>query len=140
MNQSSTPSRPLAVGQIAIGAVLLAAAAGAWKSGTVAETMAVVHEQNATLRGASINSARVPSWMAPIVAVIDPDVRLHDATASYWRSEYSALTDHAPAGQDGSVTLMLAANAAFRRAQGESGRALSPERLDQLLQGYAGVL
>ncbi len=37
--------------------------------------------------------------------------------------------------------MLTSANAAFRRAQAEAGgRPLSPERLDQILQAYAGVL
>lgn len=139
MNEQLRKTRPLAVTQIAIGVILIAASAVAWRSGSVAEAMATIHEQNATLRAPSIDSGRVSSWLAPIVAVIDPDVRTHDATASYWKADYVALTERARAGDDESAAL-LAANAAFRMAQAETGRTLSPERLDQILQGYAGVL
>ena len=130
----------MAVAQLAIGAMLLGAAVVVWKGSTVAEEMAAVHEQNATFRAPSIDAGQVPAWLSPIVAVVDPDVRLHDATASYWKADYGALTERARAGDDEPEVLLLAANAAFRRAQADVGRTLSPERLDQILQGYAAVL
>ena len=102
--------------------------------------MATVHERTATFRAPSIDSGRVPAWLSPIVAVIDPDVRAHDATASYWTADYVTLTERPTAGDDQAGALLLAANAAFRRAQADAGRTLSPERLDQILQGYASAL
>lgn len=139
MNQQPRRSRPLATTQITAGMLLIGSAALAWAAGGIADDMAAIHEQSATLRPPAAGASHVSSWMAPIAAAIDPDVRTHDATARYWTGDYPALTETADSGAAETDALLVSANAAFRRAQAD-GRPLSPERLDPILQGYAGVL
>ena len=129
--------------RILAGVALIGAALIAWRSAAIAAELARVHEQIATLQphGAS-RADEFSRWLTPLVSYLDPDMRLHAETADYWSRDYAALAaPEAAQGSDGAGALLMAANAGFRRAQTDAaGRPMAPERLDQVLQGYAGVL
>ena len=56
----------------------------------------------------------------------------------YWGGRYDAVIQQASA--DAPVSLLSAANAAFRKVQRETGGVLTVERLDQTLQAYTSAL
>jgi hypothetical protein len=128
------------VARIALAAVLLAAAAAAWRVAATTDAVAAAHQATATLTPTPV--AGESRWLLPLAALIDSDFPRHAATGAYWSHRYAELTDPSRAtAAESAATLLLSANAAFRQAQVESAaRPLGTARLDQLLQNYAGVL
>lgn len=88
--------------------------------------------------------SRLP-WAATSLAA---DVRGHQATLSYWRSEYKELTAASPLSGGNArdeaadpAVMLVAANAAFRSTVSDStDRAATVDRLDRVIQAYADVL
>lgn len=138
----------------AVGGLLLALLlfAGAWACLTEAgftRRLAGAQEQLATLQynAAGENSALALRQPLPI-ASLAADVRRYQAVLSYWRADYRGLTAAAPlAGGNARdeaadpAVLLIAANAAFREAMGNTAnQAATASHLEQVAQAYANVL
>jgi hypothetical protein len=141
-----------AIGGLLIALVLFVAAWVCWSQATLAQRVATAHQRLATLKydeDASVEDAmsiftRVPLPGGSVVG----DVRAHQATLAYWRSEYQQLMSSSPlsGGNAGNAppdpqVMFVAANAAFRASMGDSSdRAATIDRLDRVIQAYADVL
>lgn len=134
------------IGRLLAGTLLLGAAAMSWSASTLADNLARRHERVATLRPAADTASEEPisggaGWRAPIEAAIDPDAADHGVVDEYWRGRYETLTRLGQGDRGDSSSLLVSANAVFRRAQREaSSRPLTVERLDQSIQAYASAL
>src|SRR6185503_1222061 len=86
-----------------------------------------------------------PRWTLSDIVLDHPrsleaDGRLEQATADYWRAQYASVMEVGRQEIDADV-LLIAANAAFRASQRESGAGQAGvQRLDGVLQAYAAVL
>ena len=123
-----------------LGLSLLFVAAGllAWVSAGFAENHAAHHERIATLQDASEPAA--PGWATRLVQIIDQGP-VPPTAADYWQGRYEAVAASERSNQADPALLLVAANASYRKAQREAaGRPIGIDRLDQALQGYAGVL
>jgi hypothetical protein len=96
--------------QLVVAAVLIVAAVGAWRTASSLRDQATHEERRLTLREPS----------------------------DYWSGRYDAVAQ--AAGADNGDSLLLAANAAFRAAERDTGAPPAVERLDRVLQAYASAL
>jgi hypothetical protein len=96
--------------QLLIAVSLIVAAFVSWNAATNARTQTADEERRLTLQ----------------------------ESTDYWSGRYDMVAERASAGDADS--LLMAANAAFRKAQRDSGGRPSVEQLDQILQGYASAL
>ncbi len=131
------------IGRLILAALLMSGGLLCRSAAGIADDLATRHERIATLRFDTAEDPDVSgSWLASLTIAVDPDVLHHWATEDYWLLRYDALTGvERRDNDDDPVVLLIAANAAFRKSQGESrAGATSVDRLDQVLQGYASVL
>lgn len=140
-------------GRLVIAALLFAASVAFVAEARESRRAADRRERIATLqyaRGSFTldDEAETSRLRLPIGALQDEGLQQR-ALASYWRAEYQGLTNPtafiASAGRDVAADaglLFVAANAAFRDAQGRTGgdRAAAVERLDRIVDAYAEVL
>ncbi len=149
------------VGRLVLALVSVALAVICWNQSREIDRAAEAYQRLAMLRYdrhdslgvAPAASAGLP-WplteIGPLSSItLEPGVARRDqAAVAYWRSEYGTLTDPialaSAAGADAAsdpALMMLAANAAFRQAQGSSAdRIRTVERLDGVISTYAEVL
>lgn len=118
--------------------LLVAAGVMAWAAAGLADTLAVRHERIATF--GDPGDAALSGWRARLVGLVD----LGGASAiaaDYWQGRYDAVAASDSSNEGDAAHLLVAANAAYRKAQREAaGRPLGADRLDHALQNYAGVL
>jgi hypothetical protein len=128
--------------RLVLSASLLAAGAVAWMAAGLSERLAARHELMATLQ--SVPAAASPErrgWRRWVAALVDHDAELQGGASRYWQAEYRSLTEPSRRDAGDPALLLVSANAAFRQAQREAGgRPISVDRLDQIVQTYAGVL
>jgi hypothetical protein len=138
-------TRPLA--RLIVAAMFIVAGAICWGAADVAARMALQHERVATLQPAEADSSgRWGRWIEDTVATTLPG---HGASrtasmalsADYWAARYDAIVSSDASNEADAALLLTAANATYRKARREAGaRMPTADRLDQVLQGYAGVL
>lgn len=136
-------SMTMLIGRLVLAAFLIVGGLVCWSAAGIADDLATRHERIATLRYDTGEAGDIrDSWRALLMLAVDPDVIHHAATANYWQARYDALTADAGAVTDSDTDrLLMAANAAFRVSERDTQTsAMSVDRLDRALQGYAGVL
>jgi hypothetical protein len=128
--------------RLIVAAVLIAAAWMLWSAAGVVEDLAGRHEQIATFRDAQSDPSRSGTLTRWLHTALDAESIHEAATRDYWRHRYDTLTgDAASRERDDPASLLIAANASFRRMQREAGsRSPTVDELDRALQAYAGVL
>lgn len=137
------------VGRFVLALVFFVAGAALMSEAREARRLAGFHERLVTLQydrgnGEGADASVERRWWRP--SFLGGGSGSDASTVQYWRHQYDALTDPAASGNAGdntdSARLFLAANAAFRAAQErQSGdRAIAVERLDRVVEAYAGVL
>jgi hypothetical protein len=126
--------------------VLILAGGVCWNAASIADDLAVRHERRATLEDElRLDSSAWRDLIArAITAGFAGDAGI-EAQGDYWKRRYDTLTgsdDDARAGVEdgGPARLLIGAHALFRKMEREGARTSGPERLDQVLQAYAGVL
>ncbi|MGQ0736299.1 MAG: hypothetical protein ACT4QD_21925 [Acidobacteriota bacterium] len=135
------PAFPL--GRLVLAGALFAAGGASWVGATIARDLADAHERLATFDYASPPSDHSDSVPRRAVeAALDPSAWLRPTVSHYWAGRYEALLATAGgSAQDDALSMLIAANANYRRSQREAGgRPMSVERLDQSLQAYASAL
>jgi hypothetical protein len=129
--------------RLILSAVLLGGAVAAWAAAGVADDLAVRREAMATLQPppAAAPAHGVGAWRSGLAALLDDTAKTSRDVSLYWQGEYRALSESAHAEAADAALLIVSANAAFRQAQRDAGgRPPSVDRLDQVLQAYAGAL
>ena len=141
------------LGQVVLAMVLAGIGVTSWMGGQLESRVADAHEELALLRYEAVGAEygdieqamayvrRVP-WLADNLA---NDVEEHRATAEYWQARYDALAPqrdaHGVLVDQPPAVLALAANAAYRTGQRESGdRQALLRRLDAVLKSYTEEL
>lgn len=138
---------------LAIGAVVLLVAGGAlWSAGGLDAQLAAAHRELASLRYGAIDEthrrlaeALDDAWPLPrVTARQRTDFHRQVILARYWRGDYEGLRperDETGALVETDVeTLLVMANAAYRRATASESRAITLAGLDEALRQYADVL
>ena len=139
------------LGYVAAALVLLLVGGGSWMLGRLDERVVDARRQLLTLQyeaplgeydrvERSVGSMSQLPWVADLVG----DVRAQRATSKYWRADYASLSVERGAGgaiADGEpLILLLSANAAFRRTRLDGTDRSAVDRLNAVLEEYAGVL
>jgi hypothetical protein len=125
----------LPITRLVLSFVLIALGAASWIAAGVAEDLAFRQERFATFQ--ETPGAAGDAWEA-LERALDPAAGRHARLVDYWNGRYDSVT---ATGAADAESLLIAANASFRKAQREAGARLpSVERLDQVMQAYAGVL
>jgi predicted secreted protein len=132
---------------LVIAFTLIISAGLSWSASTIVDRLASSREQLATLQPvAGAQSSRWAMWLERIAgrslaAGSHQRTVPSELAADYWAGRYDRVLSSDAANEADDVLLLASANAAFRKAQREaSPRAPSPDRLDHVLQAYAGVL
>lgn len=129
--------------RLVIGTLLVTGAVLAWNVARIADDLAARHEAMATLQPlpSEASSLDAGGWRQRLVSLVERTAGQQDAVSRYWQGDYLVLTDPTRGNADDSALLIVTANAAFRQAQREaSGRPVSVDQLDHVLQAYAAVL
>src|SRR6185436_733152 len=136
-------------GQVILALVLVGVGGAFWVAGRLEGRVADAHEELALLRYTALDAEygdldqamvfvrRVP-WVAD--SLVD-DVEEHRAASEYWQARYDALAPQRDASgaviEHQPAVLAMAANAAYRTGQRESGdRQAVLHQLDTALKNY----
>lgn len=138
-----------AIGGLVLAVVLFVAGAASWSEAQLTRRLSAAHQRMATLRYDTEDDLGTAGGVFERVlgrlATSGDDLARHRATASYWLSRYTSLTDimsgASPQATSDSAVLLTAANASYRSAAPSAAdKKGSIERLDAVIQGYADVL
>ena len=130
-------------GRIVCALVLLSLAAIAFAEARWVRHAADTHERLATFREERVDADSTRRLLPAVIVGAEGEDTVTTAKAEYWRGRYDALgrlsaeTDRDPDPE----VLLLAANAAYRRAERERlPRQAQREELEAVLQAYASAL
>jgi hypothetical protein len=127
------------IGRILIAVTLVAAGVFLWALGGVADDLAKERARAAMLQLGDDGQVASESWLSGFRTMLDADAARHDAIRRYWRRDFDGVARTEANANDAAVQ-RLAANAAYRRIQSLDARALTVDRIDEVLQAYASVL
>ena len=140
-------------GQVVVALVLFGVGFACWMAGQLQRRVADAHEELALLRYNALDAEygdleRAMGYLRRVPWVADNlvnDVEEHRATAEYWQARYDALAPQRDANgtviEQEPALQALAANAAYRSGQRESGdRQALLRRLDGALKTYTELL